>query len=83
MFLTLPTDVYRSNAVGTVMGLGGTGAGLGVLLSTLLIGIISDKVSFQPVILAASIIPCVATLVFISLVRAPSTPDPAGIIQDF
>ncbi len=83
MFLTLPTDVYRSNAVGTVMGLGGTGAGVGVLLSTLLIGIISDRVSFQPVIIAASIIPCVATLVFISLVRAPKTPDAAGIIQDF
>ena len=83
MFLTLPTDVYRSNAVGTVMGLGGTGAGLGVLLSTLLIGVISDRVSFQPVIIAASIIPCAATVVFISLVRAPKVPDPAGIIQDF
>ena len=83
MFLTLPTDVFRSNAVGTVMGLGGSGAGIGVLLSTSLIGPIADKMSFQPVIIVASIIPCVATLVFISLVRAPKAPDPSGILQDF
>ena len=83
MFLTLPTDVFHSRAVGSVMGLGGTGAGIGVLISTWLIGRISDTVSFQPIIIAASIIPCIATAVFVSMVRARKRPDPEGVVLDF
>ncbi|MBI2432156.1 MAG: MFS transporter [Candidatus Hydrogenedentes bacterium] len=83
MFLTLPTDVFHSRAVGSVMGLGGTGAGLGALLSTYLIGRISESISFEPIILAASIIPFFATLVFVTLVRARKSPDPEGIVLDF
>ncbi|MBI5094930.1 MAG: MFS transporter [Candidatus Hydrogenedentes bacterium] len=83
MFLTLPTDVFHSRAVGSVMGLGGTGAGIGVLFSTWLIGRISDQYSFQPIIIAASIIPCIATAVFVTMVRARNTPDPEGVVLDF
>ncbi len=83
MFLTLPADVFKSHSVGSVMGLGGTGAGVGVLISTYLIGVISDHFSFEPIIIAESIIPCVATAVFVSLVRAPRIPDREGILQDF
>ena len=82
MFLTLPTDVFHSHAVGTVMGLGGTGAGIGALISTYLIGKRAD-ISYEPVILAASIIPTLATLVFITLVRARKQPDPQGIVLHF
>ncbi len=83
MFLTLPTDVFHTRAVGSVMGMGGTGAGVGVLLFTFLTGWISTHFSFQPVIIAASIIPCLATLVFVSLVRARKTPDKRGIVLNF
>lgn len=83
MFLTLPTDVFHTRAVGTVMGLGGTGAGIGTMISTLLIGWVSDQSSFKPVIIAAGIVPCIATLVFISLVRASKKPDPEGILMKF
>jgi ACS family hexuronate transporter-like MFS transporter len=83
MFLTLPTDVFHTRAVGSVMGLGGTGAGVGVLISTYLIGQITDRFSFQPVIIAASIIPCIATSVFVWLVRAGKEPDPDGILLTF
>lgn len=83
MFLTLPADVFNTRAVGSVMGLGGSGAGIGVLITTFLIGYISDHFSFQPIIITASIIPCVATAVFVSLVRADKKPDPHGILQDF
>ncbi|HPO15285.1 MAG TPA: MFS transporter [Candidatus Hydrogenedentes bacterium] len=83
MFLTLPTDVFHTRAVGSVMGMGGTGAGIGVLISTYLIGVITTQASFQPVIIAASIIPCIATLIFVSLVRAAKKPDPRKVLLDF
>ncbi len=83
MFFTLPTDVFHSRAVASVMGLGGTGAGLGALLSTFLIGRISERVSFEPIILVASVIPCVATVFFVTLVRARKRPDPEGIVLHF
>ena len=83
MFLTLPTDVFHTRAVGSVMGFGGTGAGIGTLISTYLIGRISDDISFTPIIIAASVIPCIATVVFISLVRANKKPDPKGVLQQF
>lgn len=83
MFFTLPTDVFHSRAVGTVMGLGGTGAGIGALISTYLIGRISEQVSFEPILIAASIIPCFATAIFVTMVRARKTPDPEGIVLHF
>ncbi len=83
MFLSLPADAFQSRAVASVSGLGGTGAGIGTLISTYLIGRVTDTFSFQPVIIAASIIPCVATAVFVLLVRASKRPDPQGLLNDF
>jgi ACS family hexuronate transporter-like MFS transporter len=83
MFLALPADVFHSRAVASVSGIGGTGAGIGTLISTLLIGVVADRFSFQPVVIAASVVPCVATAVFVSLVRAGSKPDSEGLLLRF
>jgi ACS family hexuronate transporter-like MFS transporter len=83
MFLSLPADVFHTRAVATVSGLGGTCAGVGTLISTYLIGRITDRFSFQPIIIAASLIPCIATLVFVLLVRGSRKPDPQGILLQF
>jgi ACS family hexuronate transporter-like MFS transporter len=83
MFLSLPADVFHTRAVASVSGLSGSAAGVGTLISTYLIGRITDRFSFEPVIIAASVIPCVATAVFVSMVRARKTPDPQGIVQNF
>jgi MFS transporter, ACS family, hexuronate transporter len=83
MFLSLPTDVFHSRAVGTVAGMAGTGAGIGTMISTYVIGRVTDATSFAPVIAGAAIIPCLATLVFITLVRSSGRPDPKGLLQDF
>ena len=83
MFLSLPADVFQSRAVASVSGLSGTGAGIGTLASTYLIGRISDQFSFQPIIIGASLIPCVATIIFVSMVRARKKPDPDGIVLQF
>ena len=83
MFLALPADAFNTRAVASVSGLGGTGAGIGTLLSTYLIGRISDRFTFQPIVIAASVIPCAATAVFVCLVRASKRPDPTGLLLDF
>ena len=83
MFLSLPTDVFASRAVGTVSGMAGTGAGAGTMISTYLIGRLTDVTSFAPVILGAAIIPCVATFVFVTLVRPSKRPDPRGLLLEF
>jgi ACS family hexuronate transporter-like MFS transporter len=83
MFLSLPTDVYDSRAVGTVAGMAGTGAGIGTMISTYLIGRVTDATSFAPVIAAAAIVPCAATAVFVSLVRSSRRPDSRGLLRQF
>jgi len=70
MFLSLPADVFASRAVASISGMGGTAAGIGTLISTYWIGRITDRFSFEPVIVAASIIPCIATLIFVTMVRS-------------
>lgn len=83
IFTSLPADVFHSRAVASVSGLGGMAAGIGTLISTFLIGQISDRFSFRPIVIAASVVPCLATIMFVSLVRASKKPDPYQIVQTF
>ena len=69
MLLNLPADVYKADSVGTVAGLGGAGAGLGTIAATYLTGIIADRYSFAPILVGASLIPIVAVVVVLVLVR--------------
>jgi MFS transporter, ACS family, hexuronate transporter len=72
MALALPADLYASGNVASVSGMSGTGAGIGTIISTYLIGKVSDRISFEPVLIAASLIPLVATILVMVLVR-PAT----------
>ena len=83
MFLSLPADVFHTRAVGSVSGLGGTAAGIGTLITTFLIGQITDRFSFQPIVIVASIMPCVATILFVTLVRASKEEDAEKILLRF
>ena len=69
MILALPADLFRSHAVATVAGMSGSGAGLGTILSTYLIGIIADRVSFVPILIGGSLVPLAATVLVLVLVR--------------
>ena len=71
MDIVLPSDLYPDTAVATVAGMSGTGAGLGTICSTYLIGIVSDRYSFAPILIVASLIPLLATLLVLLLVRTP------------
>lgn len=72
MQLSLPTDLYPSQSVASVSGMSGTGAGLATIISTFLIGKISDRYSFEPILIAASLVPLVATALVFALVRDKS-----------
>jgi ACS family hexuronate transporter-like MFS transporter len=69
MALSLPSDLYPSGTVASVSGMSGTGAGLGTVVSTFLIGRITDKYSFRPILIGASLVPLVATASVFLLVR--------------
>jgi sugar phosphate permease len=56
-----------------VSGLSGTGAGIGTIVSTLIIGWVSDRYSFGPILIAASLIPFVGMLLVMRLVRNPAS----------
>src|SRR5215216_5871490 len=68
MALVLPSDLYRSQSVATVSGMSGTGAGLGTIISTYLIGYVSDQYSFEPILITASLIPLVGMILVLVLV---------------
>jgi ACS family hexuronate transporter-like MFS transporter len=78
MALTLPSDLYPTSQVASVSGLSGTGAGLGTIFSTYLIGWVTDRYSFQPVLVAASLIPLLATLLICSLVAGRGSQIASG-----
>ncbi len=83
MFLSLPGDVFRDKAVATVSGLSGTGAGLMTLLSTYLTGRVADTYSFRPILIVASLVPCVATFILVAWVRQPKESRRPDLFREF
>jgi len=73
MALVLPSDLYRSESVATVSGMSGTGAGVGTIISTFLIGYVSDHYSFEPILITASFIPFLGMILVLILIRPEKT----------
>jgi len=69
MGLTFPADLYPNRTVATVSGMSGAAAGVGTILSTLAIGKITDRYSFEPVLIGASLLPVIATVLVFVLIR--------------
>ncbi len=69
MVLNLPADLYPTHSVASVSGLSGTGAGIGTITATYLIGWVSDRYSFEPILVVASLVPLLATLAVVLLVH--------------
>jgi ACS family hexuronate transporter-like MFS transporter len=60
---TLPSDFFPEQAVGTVMGMGGVGAGVGAMLLTTATGFVVDRYSYTPILVVAGLLPILATTV--------------------
>jgi ACS family hexuronate transporter-like MFS transporter len=77
MILTLPADLYPPASVASVSGMSGTGAGIGTVAATYLTGIVSDRYSFGPILVVASIVPLLACFAILKLVRIEGQDGPA------
>jgi MFS transporter, ACS family, hexuronate transporter len=77
----LPTDLYSSEAVASVSGMSGTGAGIGIIISFKLIGHFSDACqagathSFDPIVIVAGLIPFLGMMLLLLLVRNTRATD--------
>jgi ACS family hexuronate transporter-like MFS transporter len=80
MVLNLPADIYPSHSVASVSGMSGTGAGIGTIAATYLTGVVADRYSFEPILIAASLVPLAAAAAVLLLVR--NTRATRGVLHD-
>jgi MFS transporter, ACS family, hexuronate transporter len=72
---TLPSDLFHSESVASVSGLGGTGTGIGTIIAFKLVGYVSDARqaagthAFDPIVIALGIIPFIGMILTLLLVR--------------
>ena len=64
---TLPSDLFPSSAVGSVAGLGGTGAGIGSMIFIFTTGWVVDNYSYTPILVTAGLLAPVGTIVLFAL----------------
>lgn len=64
---TLPSDFFPVRAVGSVAGLGGTGAGIGSMIFIFSTGWVVDHFSYTPVLVAAGILAPIGTILLFVL----------------
>jgi ACS family hexuronate transporter-like MFS transporter len=67
---TLPSDYFPEDAVGSVMGLGGVGAGLGAMVLTQTTGFVVEHYSYTPILITAGLLPILATALLFKLGRS-------------
>ena len=83
---TLPSDLFASESVASVSGLGGTGTGLGTIIAFKLIGYVSDARraagthAFDPIVILAGIIPFIGMILVLLLVRNTAATD-QGLVR--
>jgi ACS family hexuronate transporter-like MFS transporter len=75
MILVLPADLYPPASVASVSGMSGCGAGVGTIAATYLTGIVSDHYSFGPILVVASIVPLLAGITILKLIRPAGFSD--------
>jgi len=64
---TLPSDFFPARAVGSVAGLGGTGAGIGSMIFIFATGWVVDNFSYTPILITAGVLAPLGTLVLFLL----------------
>ncbi len=77
--LNLPADLFPPRSVASVSGMSGTGAGIGTIAATYLTGVVADRYSFEPILVAGSLIPLLAMGAILALVRNNKATE-AGLV---
>ena len=79
--ITMGSDLFRKSEMGTVAGMAGTMANLGVMIFTLLIGALVTSVGYAPFFTALAVLDLIAAALLWTLVRKPGGPEhESGII---
>ena len=81
MILNLPADIYPTRSVASVSGMGGTAAGVGTIAATYLTGVVADRYSFAPILMGASLVPLIAMVAVLVLVRNNAATR-AGVVSE-
>jgi MFS transporter, ACS family, hexuronate transporter len=82
----LPSDLYHSDSVASVSGLGGAGAGIGTIVAFELIGYFSDARlatathTFDPIVITAGLVPFVGMILVLLLIRNTKATD-EGLVR--
>jgi len=69
--ITMATDLFPRNEVGTVAGMAGTCANLGILIFTLELGQRVDQIGYTPVFVLLAVLDIVAAAVAWTIIRKP------------
>jgi ACS family hexuronate transporter-like MFS transporter len=83
---TLPSDLFNSESVASVSGLGGTATGLGTIVAFKLVGYLSDARqstgthAFDPIVIVAGVVPFVGMILTLLLVRNTEATD-RGLVR--
>ena len=64
---TIPSDLFPEQAVASVAGLGGVGAGVGSILFLLTTGWVVDHFSYTPILIIAGVLPVLGTAILFAL----------------
>lgn len=64
---TLPSDLFPKGAVGSVAGLGGTGAGIGSMIFIFSTGWVVDHFSYTPILVTAGLLAPIGTVILFAL----------------
>lgn len=69
--ITMATDLFPRNEVGTVAGMAGTCANLGILIFTYELGQRVDQIGYSPVFMLLAVLDIVAAIVAWTVIRKP------------
>jgi len=69
--ITMATDLFRRHEVGTVAGMAGTCANLGILISSLLIGGLVTTIGYTPFFISLAALDLVAAIVVWTVIKKP------------
>jgi ACS family hexuronate transporter-like MFS transporter len=69
--ITMATDLFPRHEVGTVAGMAGTSANLGVLISSLLIGGLVTTIGYSPFFIGLAVLDLLAAIVVWTVIRKP------------
>ena len=70
--ITMATDLFPRHEVGTVAGMAGTSANLGVLISSLLIGGLVTTIGYSPFFVGLAVLDLIAAVVVWTVIRKPT-----------